>query len=327
MIQEQYNRAVQISKQFENLERISLSCESKDSTLEGRYLTTELLPPNDNPKPLVSRCTCSRSALKAGGLFLGMKINYVSLCSGYGAECIAFKRLKRDYPDFDFDCLAWSEIEPNACKAHDAIHEEYQGGNLGDLTKVDWKAWHESIGSPHIDLLFASTPCQSVSNAGKNAGMKKGTDAESALIWATESCIRALNPDIIIYENVKGMVSKRNKPDFDEWCATLESLGYVVQWKILNSRDFGVAQNRERVFPIAIRKDLPMAGHYNYPQGFPLTKCVEDYMEPAEEIGEEYFISQDRVTNKVLSDILDQPNVRAEMEKLYHEEWKERLGR
>ena len=256
-----------------------------------------------------------------------IKINYVSLCSGYGAELIAFKRLRHDYPDFDFDCLAWSEIEPNACKAHDAIHEEYQGGNLGDLTKVDWKAWHESIGSPHINLLFASTPCQSVSNAGKNAGMKKGTDTESALIWATEDCIRALNPDIIMYENVKGMVSKRNKPDFDAWCATLESLGYVVQWKILNSRDFGVAQNRERVFPIAIRKDLPMAGHYNYPQGFPLTKCVEDYMEPAEEIGEEYFISQDRVTNKVLSDILDQPNVRAEMEKLYHEEWKERLGR
>lgn len=140
---------------------------------------------------------------------------------------------------------------------------------------------------------------------------------------ATESCIRALNPDIIIYENVKGMVSKRNKPDFDEWCATLESLGYVVQWKILNAKDFGVAQNRERCFPIAIRKDLPMAGHYNYPQGFPLAKCVEDYMEPAEDIGEEYFISQDRVTDKILSDIIGQPNVRAEMEKLYHEEWEE----
>lgn len=131
-----------------------------------------------------------------------MKINYVSLCSGYGAECIAFKRLKRDYPDFDFECLAWSEIEPNAIKAHDAIHQEYIGRNLGDLTKVDWEGWHKSIGNPHIDLLFASTPCQSVSNAGKNAGMKKGTDAESALIWATEDCIRALNPDIIIYVEV-----------------------------------------------------------------------------------------------------------------------------
>lgn len=253
-----------------------------------------------------------------------MKINYVSLCSGYGAECIAFKRLKRDFPNFDFECLAWSEIEPNACKAHDAIHPEYVGRNLGDLTKVGWEQWHERIGSPHIDLLFASTPCQSVSNAGKNEGMKKGTDAESALIWATESCIVALQPDIIMYENVKGIVSKRNKPDFDEWCRSLEDLGYVVQWKILNAKDFGVSQNRERVFIIAIRKDLPMAGKYNYPHGFPLTKCVEDYMVDAEEIDESYFIDQKRITDKVLSDILDQPNVRAEMEKLYHEEWKER---
>lgn len=252
-----------------------------------------------------------------------MKINYVSLCSGYGAECIALKRLKRDFPDFDFDCLAWSEIEPSAIKAHDAIHEEYRGRNLGDLTKVNWTGWHESIGKPHIDLLFASTPCQSVSNAGKNAGMKKGTDAESALIWATEDCIRALNPDIIIYENVKGMISKRNRQDFNEWCATLESLGYAVQVKLLDAKDFGVAQHRERIFPVAIRRDLPMAGKYNYPEGFPLTKCVEDYMEPAEDIGEAYFINQERVTDKVLSDILDQPNVRAELEKLYHDEWKE----
>lgn len=117
------------------------------------------------------------------------------------------------------------------------------------------------------------------------------------------------------------MVSKRNKPDFDEWCATLVSLGYVVQWKILNSRDFSVAQNRERIFPIAIRKDMPMAGHYNFPAPIPLTKCVEDYMEPAEEVGDEYYIDQKRVTDKVLSDILDQPNVREELEKLYHEEW------
>lgn len=162
--------------------------------------------------------------------------------------------------------------------------------------------------------------CQSVSTAGKQAGMKKDSGAESALIWATEDCIRAVNPEVIIYENVKGMISKRNKPDFDDWCATLDRLGYVVQYQVLNSKNFGVAQNRERVFPIAIRKDLPMAGKYEYPQGFPLMKCVEDYMESVENISEEYFISKDRITNKVLSDILDQPNVKAEFENLYHAE-------
>lgn len=113
-------------------------------------------------------------------------------------------------------------------------------------------------------------------------------------------------------------------PYFQEWLNLLDSLGYTTFWKVINAKDMNCAQNRERVFAVSIlRTDDNLNPTYNFPAPTPLTKCVEDYMEPAEEIGEEYFISQDRVTNKVLSDILDQPNVRAEMEKLYHEEWKE----
>lgn len=252
-----------------------------------------------------------------------MKVNYISLCSGYGAECIAFRRLKRDWGgQFDFDCLAWAEIESAAIKAHDAIHPEYAGRNLNDITKVDWTEWYESIGKPHVDMIFASTPCQSVSNAGKNEGMKKGTNAVSALIWATEQCIATILPDIIMYENVKGLISKKNLPDFLEFAATIEKYGYKFKYEVLNAKDYGVSQNRERVFPIFFR-DPARCNAYRYPFKIPLTKCVEDYMESAEDIDESYFISQDRVTNKVLSDILDQPNVRAEMENLYHEEWKE----
>lgn len=249
-----------------------------------------------------------------------MKIRYVSLCSGYGAECLAFKRLRRDHPGFDFECVAWSEIEPNACKAHDAIHPEYAGRNLGDMTVCDYSG----IAAP-IDMLFYSTPCQSVSNAGKNAGMKKGDDsAASALIWHTERAIRELRPRICILENVKGMVSKKNRPDFNQWCSVLESYGYVNYWKVLNSKNFGVAQNRERIFMVSIlRTDSEPCPQYHFPEGFPLTKCVEDYMEPAECIDESYFIDPVRVTGKVLSDILDQPSVRAEMENLYHQEWKQ----
>lgn len=247
------------------------------------------------------------------------KINYVSLCSGIGAECEAFKRLRQDFPnDFDFNCLAWSEIDKYACISHDAAHPEFAGRNIGDMTKCDYS----QITVP-VDLLFYSTPCQSVSNAGKQAGMKKGDDsAASALIWHTERAIRELRPKVCILENVKGMVSKKNRADFDEWCRVLESYGYINYWKILNSSQFGVAQNRERVFMISIlRTEDDPNPTYNFPKGFPLTKCVEDYMEPAEDIGEEFYISQHRVTGKVLSDILNQPNVREEMEKLYHAEW------
>lgn len=246
------------------------------------------------------------------------KVNCVSLCSGYGAECIAMKRLKRDYPGFDFECLAWSEIDANACKAHDAIHPEYAGRNLGDMTTCDYSA----ITGP-VDVLFYSTPCQSVSNAGKNKGMKKGDDdAASALIWHTERAIRELRPRICILENVKGMVSKKNRPDFDEWCGVLEGYGYANFWKVLNAKDHGVPQNRERVFMVSIlRTESDPNPVYNFPDPIPLTKTVKDYMEKAEDVDDSYYISQERVTNKILSDILDQPNVRAEMEELYHAMW------
>lgn len=76
-----------------------------------------------------------------------MKINYVSLCSGYGAECVAFKRLQRTFPDFDFELLAWSEYDPDnpkpvdfqpAVMAHNALHPESAHLNLGNLITADW---------------------------------------------------------------------------------------------------------------------------------------------------------------------------------------------
>lgn len=126
-------------------------------------------------------------------------------------------------------------------------------------------------------------------------------------------------------ENVKALVQKKFMPEFQRWINLLSDLGYTSFWQVLNAKNYGVAQNRERVFMVSIY-DPDRIATYQFPQPFPLTKCVEDYMVPAETITEDFFISQDRVTNKVLADILDQPNVRAEMEKLYHEEWNKNLN-
>lgn len=162
--------------------------------------------------------------------------------------------------------------------------------------------------------------CQDISNAGKQKGFERDSGSRSSLLWECEKIIKAKKPKYLLMENVKALVQKKFMPEFQRWIDTLADLGYSNYWKVLNAKDYGVAQNRERVFMVSI---LGEHQPYNFPAPMPLTKCVEDYMEPAEEIDESYFIGQDRVTNKVLSDILDQPNVRAEMEKLYHEEWKE----
>lgn len=245
------------------------------------------------------------------------QIKLVTLFSGYDSQALSMERLKRDFPGFDYELVAWCEIEDAAIKAHNALFPQWSDRNLGDICKVN------PNDVPDCDCLTYSFPCTSISNAGKQAGLEKGSGTASSLLWECEKIIRAKRPKYLLMENVKALTQRKFMPYFQEWLNLLDELGYTTFWKVINSRDMNVAQNRERVFAVSILRteDNPKTT-YNFPAPIPLTKCVEDYMEPAEEIGEEYFISQDRVTNKVLSDILDQPNVRAEMEKLYHEEWK-----
>ncbi len=122
-------------------------------------------------------------------------------------------------------------------------------------------------------------------------------------------------------ENVKALVQKKFMPEFQKWIRELEGFGYANFWKVLNAKDYGVAQNRERVFMVSIlRTEDDPNPHYEFPQGWQLDKCVEDYMEPIEDIAPSYFVNKERITRQVLSDMLDQSNVRAELEKLYHEE-------
>ena len=241
------------------------------------------------------------------------KIRMFEAFSGYGSQAIAAKRLQCDFPDdVEFEFVGISEIEPNAIKAYAAIH----GGtpNFGDISKIDWSQ------VPDFDLLMYSFPCTDISNAGKQAGFSEGSETRSSLLWECEKAIKVKRPKYLLMENVKALVQKKFMPDFQRWIALLESYGYANFWQVLNAKDFGCAQNRERVFMVSIWGGQS----YNFPQGFPLDKCVEDYMVDAEEIDESYFIDQERVTNKVLSDILDQPNVRAEMENLYHKEMQEK---
>ena len=247
------------------------------------------------------------------------KIKLVTLFSGYDSQALAMERLKRDWGgQLDYELVAWCEIDKDAIKAHDALFPQWADRNLGDICKVD------PNDVPDCDCLTYSFPCQDISNASKQKGFEQGSGSRSSLLWECEKIIKVKRPKYLLMENVKALVQKKFMPEFKRWIDTLADLGYSNYWKVLNAKDYGVAQNRERVFMVSI---LGEHQPYNFPQPFELTKCVEDYMEPAEEIGEEYFISQDRVTNKVLSDILDQPNVRAEMEKLYHEEWQKVLSK
>lgn len=234
---------------------------------------------------------------------------------GYNSQGLGLDRLKRDYPDFDWVCIGRSEIEPAAIKAANALFPEAADKNYGDISSI---AWSEV---PDFDLFTWSFPCTDISNAGKQGGLSKESGTRSSLAWEAIRAIKEKQPKYALMENVSALCQKKFSADFAQLRRELEDLGYVNYWQLINSKDMGIPQSRLRVFMVSI---LGEHNPYNFPRPIPLAKCVEDYMLPAEEIDESYFISQDRVTGKVLSDILDQPNVRAEMEKLYHEEWEKK---
>lgn len=231
--------------------------------------------------------------------------------SGYDSQCLALDRLKADWGgQFDYELIGWSEIEPNAIKAHNALYPQWQDCNFGDITKIEWQEVAD------FDLFTYSFPCTDISNAGKHAGFAEGSNTRSSLLWECEKAIKAKQPKYLLLENVKALVQKKYLPDFNRWLQILESYGYINYWQVMNARNYGVAQNRERVFVVSI---LGEHAPYIFPDTMKLSKRVEDYMEQG--VDESYYIDPERITQRVLNDILEQPNVRAEMEKLYHEEW------
>ena len=200
------------------------------------------------------------------------KLRVFEAFAGYGSQSIALRNLGIDY-----EVVAISEIDKYAIKAYEAIHGTTL--NLGDISKIKV----EDI--PKHDLFTYSFPCQDLSVAGKQAGLGKGT--RSGLLYECEKIIEHCKPKYLLLENVKNLVGKKFKPQFDEWLCYLESLGYTNYWKVLNAKDYGVPQNRERVFVVSI---LGEHKPYEFPKEIPLDKCIADILE--DEVDEKYYINK-----------------------------------
>lgn len=229
---------------------------------------------------------------------------------------MAAKRLQRDFPDdVQFEFVGISEIEPAAIKAYNADHGPTT--NYGDISKIDW----EKV--PDFDLFTYSFPCQDISLAGRRRGLARGSQTRSSLLWECEKAIAAKRPRYLLMENVKMLASIKNLPDLERWMALLDSYGYCSRWQVINAKDFGVAQNRERVFMVSILRTEadPYPTSYQFPLGSPTNKCVEDYMLPSEEIGMEYF-DQKPIADRALNDILGDPRGRLVVLASYNEELK-----
>lgn len=164
--------------------------------------------------------------------------------------------------------------------------------NLGDINKIE--------NLPYADLWTYSFPCTDISVAGKMKGIEKGK-TRSGLLYEVERLLGVANengtlPKFLMLENVKNLVGKQFKPQFDDWCAFLEKLGYANYWMVLNGKDCGIPQNRERIFVISIRKDVDN-GKFEFPKPFDNGMRLKDILE--DEIDEKYYITNDKATQLI----------------------------
>lgn len=196
----------------------------------------------------------------------------LELFGGYGSQALALENLGIEFISDLCDNDKYAE------KAYNQIHGETF--NYGDICSID------ETKLPHYDLITYSSPCQDFSVAGKQAGGEKGSGTRSSLLWECERIIRAVKPKYLLMENVKALTSKKFMPLFSNWLRTLEDMGYKNWWKVLNAKDYGVPQNRERVFVVSILG----GGSYQFPEPIKLEKRLKDVLEPV--VDEKYYINK-----------------------------------
>lgn len=226
-----------------------------------------------------------------GQLLPQQQISIVTLCSGYDSQVLALRKVG------DYRIVRWSEFDPESAKplsqqpaviAHNLLFPDAARLNVGDMTKANWKA----VGETDIDLLTYSTPCQDISKSGHQRGLEKDSGTRSAVLWYTEQAIKQLRPRYLIQENVAALVGRKMMPHFQQWLDLLKQLDYRNEWRVLNAKDYGIPQNRERVFCVSIRNDIDTP--FTWPSKLPLTRTIADIIES--DVDESYYLPQESVT-------------------------------
>ena len=172
----------------------------------------------------------------------------LELFGGIGACSKALERLGIDYEIADY-----VEIDKYAVKSFNAIHNT-------NFEPQDICEWDKDI---EVDLIMHGSPCQDFSLAGKQAGGDKDSGTRSSLMYETIRIVKKLKPKYVIWENVKNLLSKKHRHNFDAYLETMEHLGYKNYYQVLNAKDYGIPQNRERVFTISILGNE----NYEFPKG------------------------------------------------------------
>lgn len=206
-----------------------------------------------------------------------MKLKIIDLFAGVGGIRLGFQQAANS-SGIDVECVFTSEIDAWACKTYSKNFSIDSHNPMCDITKVD----ENSI--PNFDVLLAGFPCQAFSIAGKRGGFE---DTRGTLFFDVARIIKAKKPRAFLLENVKGLVNHRSGRTLETIINTLEELGYTTYYKVLNAKDFGLAQNRERIYIVGFDTG---GGGFNYPTPIEDKKVIRDIIEE-KPVQAKYYLS------------------------------------
>lgn len=207
-------------------------------------------------------------------------VRLIEMFAGIGSQYAALKRLGVDV--VSWKCIEWDKY---AMASYNAIH----GTNheTSDIQKVHAKDLEITERDRYLYILTYSFPCQDLSLAGNQKGMAKGSGTRSGLLWEVERILEECDelPQCLLMENVPQVIGQKNIKDFQKWRSKLESLGYSNYVQLLNAKDYGIPQNRNRCFMVSLLGDY----HYSFPKKRKLELRLKDMLE--EKVDEKYYLS------------------------------------
>ena len=211
-------------------------------------------------------------------------IRLIELFAGVGSQAMALR-------DLGIPLEHWRvcEFDKYAITSYNAIHgTDFEPSDICQLHAEDLGI---ADTDKYLYIMTYSFPCQDLSKAGKGKGMARGGNTRSGLLWEVERLLDECGelPQLLLMENVPDVVGTSNVKHFAEWVQKLESMGYYNKWEILNAKDYGIPQNRERCFMVSLQGDY----YYDFPKPVPLELRLKDMLE--DDVPESYYISDAQV--------------------------------
>jgi DNA (cytosine-5)-methyltransferase 1 len=244
-------------------------------------------------------------------------IRLIELFGGIGSQAKALENLHADFEHYKL-----VEYDKYPVASYNAIHKTNFVPT--DITKIHAQDLEIVDRDKYEYLVTYSFPCQDLSLSGKGKGMKKGSGTRSGLLWEVERLLNECGdelPQVLLMENVPNVVGEKNIEDFKSWVKFLESKNYTCYYEILNAKNYGIPQNRQRCYMISILNS-PTGEHYYYefPKPVPLKLYLKDMLQPEDEVDKKYYLSKDmmdyicfddisHIKNKAVKETLERSNL------------------